>query len=467
MKASAPASVRNGGISFWLQNAGEPFPIARRPPLLGDLDADVCIVGAGYTGLWTAYYLKHAARHLRIVVLEREFAGFGASGRNGGWLSGLIPGSRNKLAAVHGRESVVRMQHEMNKTVDEVIAIAAREGIDAEIVKSGTVRIAVTTAQAERLRKITDADHAWGTSDVQLLSQAELRARIQIPAASIAAFNPHCARIQPAKLVRGLARAVESLGVTILEDSAVTVIESGQALTTAGRVRAPVLLRATEGFTPAIRGLTRTWLPLNSSLIVTRPLPERIWREIGWDQCETLGDSAHVYVYAQRTPDGRIAIGGRGVPYRFGSRTDIDGHTHARTIRALTDALHRLLPQTRDVEIEHGWCGVLAVPRDWCATVEFDSGTGLGWAGGYVGHGVASANLAGRTLADLVLGRASNLTRLAWVRHRSPAWEPEPFRWLGVIGLYRAYGWADRHEARGLEHTSPIASLADRLTGKP
>jgi glycine/D-amino acid oxidase-like deaminating enzyme len=303
-------------------------------------------------------------------------------------------------------------------------------------------------------------------SDVELLSKSDLKARIRLRA-EMAEHNPHCARIQPAKLVRGLARAVESRGGAIFEDSGVEVIEPGRAKTALAQVRAPLILRATEGFTAGLPGLRRTWLPMNSSLIVTRPIPEDTWREIGWSRCETLGDAAHVYMYAQRTADGRIAIGGRGVPYRFGSKTDVAGETHERTVVSLTETLHRLLPQTRGVEIEHAWSGVLGVPRDWCAGVGFDRRTGLGWAGGYVGHGVGSANLAGRTLADLALARDTELVTLPWVGHRSQNWEPEPLRWLGVTGLYRAYGWADRHEARGLDHTSVIARLADRITGKP
>ena len=457
--------MRNGEVSFWLQSLGEPR--SRRPALTRDRTADVCIIGAGYTGLWTAYYLKRADPSLDVVVLEREFAGFGASGRNGGWLSGLFPGSRELLARAHGREAVVGMQRELNATVDEVIAVAKAEGIDAQIVKGGTLRIAITPAQEARLRDAVAADAAFGVAEVKLLTAKELKRRIDVPSASLGAFTPHCGRIQPALLVRGLARAVERLGATIYEESAVTAIRPGEASTPSGSVRARVVLRATEGFTADLAGERRTWLPMNSSMIVTEPLSAEAWSGIGWEGCETLGDSAHVYMYAQRTADGRIAIGGRGVPYRFGSATDDRGRTQASTIETLRRTLYHLLPQTRGCRIEHAWCGVLAVPRDWCAGVGFDAATGLGWAGGYVGHGVGSANLAGRTLADLVLLRDTGLTRLPWVGHRSRGWEPEPLRWLGVRGLYRAYGWADRLEARGGKRTSWLASLADRITGKP
>ncbi len=455
-------STRNGRVSHWFDTLPTP-----RPRLPGDRDADVCIVGAGYTGLWTAYYLKKADPGLRVTVLEARFAGYGASGRNGGWLSGLIPGDRNRMAKVHGRERVVAWQRALNDAIDEVIAVAAAEGIEAGIVKGGNLEIARNPAQAARLAAVVAEERRWGNVVTELTDQQAAQ-RITFDRVSAAYHTPHCARVQPAALVRGLADAVERLGVTVYERSPVIEIAQGRAVTVTGTVRAPVVLRATEGFTSALPGLHRRWLPMNSSMIATDPIPTAIWDEIGWQERELVGDTAHGFFYAQRTVDDRIAIGGRSVPYRFGSRTDLDGRVPARTIRSLTAVLHSLLPQVRDVPIAHGWCGVLAVPRDWEAGVALDRTTGLGWAGGYVGHGVTAANLAGHTLADLVAGRRTERTDLPWVGHRSRNWEPEPLRWLGVRGLYLAYRLADRHEERsGSPRTSPIARAADLITRKP
>jgi glycine/D-amino acid oxidase-like deaminating enzyme len=290
---------------------------------------------------------------------------------------------------------------------------------------------------------------------------------VQVDSLMLGSFNPHCARIQPAKLARGLADVVERLGVTLYEQTPVTEIAPGRAETPHGVLRAPVILRATEGFTARMRGLRRRWLPMNSAMIATEPLPQQVWDSIGWQGCETVGDLAHGFFYAQRTADGRIALGGRAVPYRYASRIDHDGAVGQATIDYLTGVLNTVLPQTRGVPIAHGWCGVLAVPRDWSAGIQFDPVSGLGEAGGYVGHGVTATNLAGRTLADLVLKRSTDLTALPWVDHRSRGWEPEPLRWLGVRGLYTAYKLADRHEAGHRSRTSPIAALADRITGRP
>lgn len=460
--SATPSATINGQVSGWFDGLPES-----RPPLPGDRDADVCIVGAGYTGLWTAYYLKRADPGLRIVVLEARFAGFGASGRNGGWLSGLVPGDRHAMAEQYGRDAVVAWQRALNEAVDEVIAVADREGIDAGIVKGGTLEIARNSAQAARLASSIAEERAWDVDGIEPLTTAEAAQHIRFADVVAAYHTPHCARIQPALLARGLADAVERLGVQIYEQTPVTAIAKGRATTATGVVRAPIVLRATEGFTAALPGLRRRWLPMNSSMIATDPIPASLWADIGWEGRETVGDTAHGFFYAQRTVDDRIAIGGRSVPYRYASRTDVDGRVPAKTIRHLSAVLHSVLPQVRDVPIAHGWCGVLAVPRDWDASVVLDRATGLGAAGGYVGHGVTATNLAGRTLADLVLERQTPITELPWVGHEAKTWEPEPLRWLGVRGLYVAYKVADWHESRGRATTSPIARVADVITAKP
>lgn len=448
--------MRNGDVSFWWQNRGLP---PRRAALPGSAEADVCIVGAGFTGLWTAYYLKRVSPDLRVIVLEGAFAGFGASGRNGGWLTAEMVGSRARYArGPHGREGVTALSRALRSAVDEVAHVCAAESIDCGLVKGGSLTVATSPAQVSRLRSALAADRSWGDgpADVAFLSASSLRSRINVAGALGALFTPHCARLNPAALVAGLADAVVALGVPIYEATPVTEIigrsgagagSSAVARTAFGDVRARYVLRCTEGFTARLPGQRRTLLPMNSAMIMTAPLPAEAWREIGWDDCETLGDAAHAYMYAQRTSDGRIALGGRGVPYRFGSGIDHRGAVQAATVDALTRVLHRMFPAAAAVPVDHAWCGVLGVPRDWCAAVSLDPATGLGWAGGYTGHGVAAANLAGRTLTDLVLGVASPLTSLPWVAHRSRRWEPEPARWAGVRGLYSVYRLADRLES--------------------
>jgi glycine/D-amino acid oxidase-like deaminating enzyme len=453
----------NGGVSFWWQQLGMPTP---RQPLGGNLHVDVCIVGGGYTGLWTAYYLKKLDPRLRVVILEARFAGFGASGRNGGWVSNAVTGGRARYAKSHGRDAAVALQLAHNDTVDEVLRVLDAEGIAADQRKGGELRVAREAAQLSRLREEIAEESMWPGTDLVALGPAEAAERIGVAGVTGAVWDPHCAKVDPAKLAAGLASVVEGLGVRVFEETRVDEILPGRAVTVAGTVFADHVIRATEGFTADLRGQHRTWLPMNSSMVVTAPLPDDVWARLGWAGYETLGDYAHVYMYAQRTADGRIAFGGRGVPYRFGSRVDQDGETQRRTIRKLTLLLHDFFPEAGGVPIDHAWAGVLAVPRDWAATVGLDRTTGLGWAGGYVGTGVAAANLAGRTLADLVLARETDLTRLPWVGRRTRAWEVEPLRFIAVHGLYAAYRAADAWEGFGGSRTSPIATVANRVAGR-
>jgi glycine/D-amino acid oxidase-like deaminating enzyme len=460
--------MHNGEFSYWWRERGVPTP---RPSLPGGTEADVCIVGAGFTGLWTAYYLRRADPGLRVVVLESSFAGYGASGRNGGWVTAALPGSRSRYAAhPRGIEGVRDLERHLRETVDEVARVCRAEGIGAGLVKGGTLTVATSAAQNARLRQRLEHERAWGDGPriVRYLEKGELAERLQVSGATGALYYPDCARVQPADLVAGLAEAVTRSGVRLYEGTPVTAISAGRARTPAGDVRAPYILRCTEGFTARLPGQRRTLLPMNSSMIVSGPLSPRAWQSIGWAGHETLGDEAHAYMYAQRTADGRIALGGRGIPYRFGSGLDQDGAIATSTIAGLGRILRRMFPAAVEAGIEHAWCGVLGVPRDWCATVMLDPRTGLGWAGGYTGHGVAAANLAGRTLADLVRGVPSPLTTLPWVGHRSPRWEPEPARWAGVRSLYALYRTADRLESSSRSsRTSLLARAGDLISGIP
>jgi glycine/D-amino acid oxidase-like deaminating enzyme len=480
---------RNGQLSFWQASLSAPVP---RPPLPGDRDADVCIVGAGCSGLWTSYHLKRARPQLDVVVLEREHAGFGASGRNGGWLTPAFAAPRERLARAHGPAAAMALERALRDSVADVLAVCTAERIDCDALASGVLRVARGPAQTARLRRAVAAQlasaSASGAGDEEEpveLDAAGVAARVRVAGASAGVWSPHGVRVQPAKLVRGLADAVERLGVRIYERTAVRELRAAgagsgarggsagaergtaAAVTDRGTVRAPVVLCCLEGFTPSLRGQRRTLLPLNSAMLVTEPLGDAAWTAIGWAGGELLGDAAHAYVYAQRTDDGRIALGGRGVPYRYGSRTDRDGRTQARTIAGLRRTLDALFPAAASAAIDHAWCGVLGVARDWQPAVRLDRASGLGFAGGYVGNGLAATNLAGRTLRDLVLGEDSELTRLPWVGHAARRWEPEPLRWLGASAVYALYRAADRREAAsGSARTSALARAADLLAGR-
>jgi len=424
----------------------------------------VAIVGAGYTGLWTAYYLLGADPSLRVALVEQEIAGFGASGRNGGWCSALFPVSASRLASEHGRDAAVAQYRAMRDSVAEVVRVAAAERIEADAALGGTVVLARTDPQLRRARADVDEAREFGV-DMELLDAESARRRLAATSVAGGTYTPHCAAIHPAKLARGLADAVEARGASIYEQTRASAIEPGVVHTERGTLRADVVVRATEGYTPRLAGQRRAIAPVYSLIIATEPLPQAAWDEIGLAQRETFADYRHLIIYGQRTADGRMVFGGRGAPYHFGSRIDASYDRVPAVFAALQRTLGELFPVLRDAAITHRWGGPLGVARDWHASVGLDRITGLAWAGGYVGDGVSTTNLAGRTLADLILRNDSPLADLPWVGHRSPRWEPEPLRWLGANAGLRAMTWADAAEARN-GRSSRLAGAVNRLLGR-
>jgi glycine/D-amino acid oxidase-like deaminating enzyme len=430
-------------------------PAPERPSLEGRVDADVCIVGAGYTGLWTALELPRADPSLRVVVVEKETVGFGASGRNGGWVLGALAGSRAGWIRRGGDAGAAALERAIRATVDEIGRRVAEEGIECDYVKGGTLTVAQTPVQLDRLRA--------QQGDEELLGVDQLASRVRVRGALGALFSPHCARVQPAKLVRGLADAAERAGATIYERTPALELEPGRVRTPHGEVSARWIVRATEAYTADLPGLRRLLAPVTSAMIATEPLPAEVWAEVGWDGCETMLDGRNLYTYLQRTADGRIALGGRGVPYVFGSGT-------AREFRPPRSVVEHLLGRVRDLfgvdaRFAAAWEGVLGVSRTWRPAVGVDKTHGVGWAGGYAGDGVAASNLAARTLCDLILGRDTELTRLPWVGPLERNWEPEPFRYVGIHAVHKLLGVADSRELR-TGKPSVFARVAGTISGR-
>ena len=450
--------------SFWLDTCGDE--LAPRPALGSDEQVDVAIVGGGYTGLWTAYYLARADPSLRIAVLEKEIAGFGASGRNGGWCSSLFAAKKKKIAKKSGQEAAVAMQRAMFDTIDEVGRVLKEEDIDAHWRKGGTLTAATTPAQLKRVREDVEQDLSWGFTeeDFRWLDESEARSRINVSGCRGAGFTPHCATVQPARLARGLAHAVERRGVKLYEQTEVESVEGRTVRTRGGRVSADVVVIATEGYTPGLPGRKRDLMPLYSLMVVTEALPRSFWDDVGWAGNETFADGRHLIIYAQRTVDDRIAIGGRGAPYHFGSRIEESFDREPQVFDELRRVIENLWPAIGTARTTHEWGGPLAAPRDWYSSVGFDRSAGLAWAGGYVGDGVSTTNLAGRTLADLICSRATDLTDLPWVNRRSRRWEPEPFRWIGTNLALRTMASADHKENR-TGRPSKRADLVGKLIG--
>jgi len=461
---------RYRSLSLWWD--GLEGPLRPRPSLDRDIDIDVAIVGAGFTGLWTARSLLEAAPDLRVALLESEVAGFGASGRNGGWCSALFAASDARIAREHGPDAARAMRRAMQGTVDEVAASIEAERIDCRFAKGGTIVGARGAAQVARAADEIAQARAlgFGEEDLRWLEPAEATERLGAEGLLGATFTPHCAALDPARLARGLAEAVERRGATIYERTPVTEIEPGRdgrrptVRTSGASVRADVVVRAVEGWRATMPGQRRSLVPIYSLMIATEPLASSFFEGRRLAHRETFSDHRHLIIYGQRTADDRLAFGGRGAPYHFGSAVNAEFDRVPRVHGALRATLIELFPELEGAAVTHAWGGPLGVPRDWFSSVGLDRDTGLAWAGGYVGDGVSTTNLAGRTLADLILGRDTELVALPWVDHRSRSWEPEPLRWLGINAALWATKAADRSEVRR-GRPSRLAGQVDRLLG--
>ncbi|HVA21833.1 MAG TPA: FAD-dependent oxidoreductase [Candidatus Micrarchaeia archaeon] len=435
--------------SFWLETAGDS--LRPRPRLAGDVSCDVAILGAGFTGLWTAYYLLRQRPGLAVTLVEAEIAGFGASGRNGGWCSAFFPWEAVQLERRFGAVAARALMAELSQAVDEVGRAAAAEGIDCDFRKVGALHIALGPEHRPELEAEGRRVAALPGGVGRVLDRDALAARVRVAGALGAVFHPQCAAIHPGRLVRGLARTVERLGGRIVERTRVEAVEAGRPprlRTLRGTVRAPTVVVAAEAYGAGLAGLRRRLVPMTSTIVLTEPLPASVWSAIGWSGGECLSSYRHSVDYLQRTADQRILFGGRGAPYHFGSRIPAQmGRDHS-TQRMLRLQARRWFPALADARFSHGWAGVVGVPRDFMPSIRHDRAAGVVVAGGYVGDGVSTTNLFGRTVAELILGDPSPRTHLPFVGHRSPNWEPEPLRWLGVRYVQRGLLEVDRRAGR-------------------
>lgn len=452
-------------LSFWHETV--PGSLDPRPSLDGDAQVDVAIVGAGYTGLWTAYYLTQLDPGLRVAIVEAEIAGFGASGRNGGWCLGSLAGQEYALADPARREGAIALQRAMFDAVDEVGRASESSGIDCHYRKGGSISIASVAAHRKQL--LGEAEHwralGFGEEDVRWLDPAACAARVGAARNLGGVFFAHCAAIHPARLARGLADVVERRGVAIYERTPARAIEPHSVLTATGCLRATHVVRATESYSNTLRGHQRSLLPLHSMMIATEPLAEQVWKEIGLANRETFGDPRRIVIYGQRTADDRLAFGSRG-NYFYGSQVRDRFSANDAAFHQVQAALESVFPVVRGARITHRWGGALGVPRDWRPSVGIDRKSGIAWGGGYVGEGVAAANLAGRTIAELILERDTERVRLPLVAKPARPWEPEPLRWLGVSVIRNIGESLDDAELAGRRAPRLRAALFGRLVRK-
>lgn len=428
--------------SFWLESCGDN--LTPRPSLQRSTDVDVAILGAGYTGLWTAYYLLRANPNLKVAILENEIVGFGASGRNGGWCSSKFPVSPGMLEQRYGVDAARALMLAMCDAVDEVGHVCTQEGIDAHFHKGGILTLARSKSHLPMLRSTLAAYQRLGLgAQYRLLSAEEAGERIRVTQVLGALLAAENASLHPARLVRGLARAIEKRGGTIYEQTEVTGFRGGSSpclITPAGEVRARnAVLLCGESYLTRLPPLHRVLLPVYSLITLTEPLTETQWSQIGWKNRESVASCNYTVDYLTRTADGRILFGSRGAPYRMGSKISDKMDRHAETHERIQRLVLEWFPMLQGVRFTHSWGGPVGMPRDWMPMTEFDAATKIGTARGYTGQGVSTTNLTGRVLAELVSGERTALGELPIARRRSPVWEIEPLRWLAVRYMQNAF----------------------------
>ena len=416
---------------------------------------DVAIIGAGFSGLWSAFHLKQFQPNLKIAVFEKEYVGFGASGRNGGWASAEYPTSSNRLIKENGLESYKNLRTAITKSIDEIGQIAKSNNWQIDYAKGGALVFARGNAQLSRISKDIDDEH-------QLLNKSQTTELLNIPSALGSVFTPHCAALNPFKLVRTLADHLEKNGVIIYEQSNVSEIKDKQVAVNGFKVDCIFSIRATEAFTPR-RWMGNRQIPIYSLMVATEPLSSEVIKQIRNAQRATFQEACHLITYAQITADNRLAIGGRGVRYklfsRLSERSEIDNRMHS----ALERRARSWFPQISDAKFEYRWGGAVALTRRWQAYLNFDQAASRAEIGGYVGDGVTLSYLVAKTLAE----KMSKLktANLPFVDQRIGKWEPEPIRYLAVNAGFKATVIAD-YEEKITKKPSLLAAIIDPLINR-
>ncbi|HUI27458.1 MAG TPA: FAD-binding oxidoreductase [Candidatus Kryptonia bacterium] len=422
--------------SFWLATYG---PYTPHPSLQGDLSVDVAIIGGGFTGLSTAYNLRRDNSGMNVAVLESEVIGYGASGRNGGFsmtLFGLEP-TITKL--FFGRERLVEAHRYMERAVDYVDALVREHRMQSDYWFPGFLRVATTPGYARRIQHDLDLLSAMGITGISWIDADALRAEVDSPLFLGAWWEPRCGLLNPAKQVRELKRVALQVGAAVFEHTPVTRIERGTRFalhTPGGIVHADKIVLATNAYSHLIPELRSKQAPVFTHMVVTEPLSDAQLATIGWRNRQGLEDARNLVHYFRLTADNRLAMGGSDVTLAYGQ--DLDRDLNARIFADLERDVVRLFPGLRGVRFTHRWGGPVSVPTQMVPEIGQLGDPRALYSLGCVGHGVSLTHLNGRTLADLIAERKTDLTEVWFVNRRSVPWPPEPLR-FAVSKLVHGY----------------------------
>ncbi len=451
---------------WWLQEAE---PDAELPPLEGELDADLVVVGGGYTGMWTAWFVSELDPEARVVLLEAERCGGGPSGRNGGFVNAMwfsLPALRQRF----GDAAALRLTRAAEDAVRELGRWCEEQRVDAWYRSGGYLQVSTALAHDDSWREVVDACTELGVAGVcRPLPEAEVRTRCDSPVFRAGVFYPVAATVQPARLALGLRARLQDRGVAIFEGSPVRrLAASGQGVeahTDRGCVRAPRAALATGAAIAGHRPLRRRLTVTSSHVVITEPVPD-VLAELGWTGGECITDSRHLIHYFRTTPDGRIVFGwggGRLAPGgRLNGRVELDRGVVAEVERQLV----RFFPALRGRRVEHAWGGPIDVSPTHLPVVGSLHRDRVHYAFGYTGNGVAPSRIAGRILASLALDRRDEVTRLPIVEPPRVRVPPEPLRYAGGMIVRAAVLRRERFEEEGRRPgplTRAIAGLPERI----
>jgi len=428
--------------SYWMTTR-EYTPGA---PLQADTDVDVAIVGGGFTGLSSAYHIKKAEPNLKVALLESEVIGFGASGRNGGFNMTLFGLTLSITALRFGKQKAREAHHYMERAVDYLRELVAELGIDCDYEHPGFLRVATSEKYKKRILHEIELACKLGLEGIEWLDEAQTREQVQSPMYLGAWWEPRCGILNPAKLSWGWADAIRPMGVEVYENSPVAEIvrENGKVRldTPNGIVRADKVVMATNAWSHFFRELRRKQVPVWTHIVLTEPLAEKHFEEIGWQNRQGIEDARNLVHYYRLTTDNRLVMGGRDVSLGYGE--DMEQDLNPVTFEGLKDDVREIFPPLKEIQFTHEWGGPVSVPLDMAPAIGFAGDKNVVYSLGTVGHGVSMTQLNGRTVADLVLERKTDLTDVFFVNRRTIPWPPEPLRNIAVKAIRGYMNWEDR-----------------------
>ncbi len=428
--------------SYWMTTR----EYAPGDPLQGDIEVDVAIVGGGFTGLSSAYHIKKAEPNLKVALLESEVIGFGASGRNGGFNMTLFGLTLSITALRFSKQKAKEAHHYMERAVDYLRDLVAELGIDCDYEHPGFLRVATSEKYKKRILHEMELAYKLGLEGIEWLDEAQTREQVRSPLYLGAWWEPRCGILNPAKLAWGWADVIRPMGVEIFENSPVAEIvrENGKIrlVTPNGIVRSDKVVMATNAWSHFFKELKRKQVPVWTHIVMTEPLTEKHFEEIGWQNRQGIEDARNMVHYYRLTVDNRLVMGGRDVSLSYGQ--DMEKDLNPITFEGLKDDVREIFPALKDIQFTHEWGGPVSVPLDMAPAIGFAGDKNVVYSLGTVGHGVSMTQLNGRTVADLILERQTDLTDVFFVNRRTIPWPPEPLRNLAIKAILGYMHWEDR-----------------------